>query len=200
MNAWKNGFLLACLIALALGEIGACLAFASNSLDFITRNHNAQAARFSRSRPLELPAILRFGSGQMDARKFGDGWNPPEPAGAWSARNDAWILIDLVPKVSNVWLRLDASVFTSIGSSRNRIDVSVNGTLLASLDRTSANADEPIEVRIPGALVQSGQLDLKLHVDRCVSPLRERSGMDPGWRGVLLKAIEVRSQHEPDRQ
>ena len=191
---WRRHALLACLVALALGQMMACLVFASDSADFITRNHNARARQYSRAHAVALPAGMRFGSGQTDVRRLGDGWNVPEQGGVWSSRDDAWIEIDQAERRSDIVLRLDASAYGSGMTLHNRIEITVNGMVLASFDRSAPDAEQPIEIRIPDALVRSGPLSIKLHVDHCVSPLREGTGADGRSLGIFLKGMEIRSR------
>lgn len=188
-SAVRRWTLFASLALLGGAQVAAYVFFTAHSVDFIAANHNARAREFSRAHVLAFPARLRFGTGQPDMQRLGDGWNLPDPGGVWSLDNDAWVELFLPRSTGAIVLRLGVSVYGSNKVPDNRLQLGVNGSTAASWA-----ADElarSVSVAVPGDLTKSGSVELHLHVDRCESPLREGTGSDPRRLGVRLEWIEV---------
>jgi hypothetical protein len=89
-------------------------------------------------------------------------------------------------------LRIESLTRLSDATRKNRVRVSVDGTILGAFARDDSNAADPITVEVPAELTRRGAFQLRLQLDRCESPLREGTGPDSRPLGILLHAIAFR--------
>ncbi|MBE1160215.1 hypothetical protein [Dyella acidiphila] len=190
--AWRRGVLFGALLVLGAGYIAAYALFVTHSENFIVVQRNRQATLFSQAHPLLPPATLTFGSSGHDNAYLGNGWIMlRDHHGMWMAANDALVMLATAPRNADRVLSLQTMVATTPQQPRNRVEVSVNGHVLGSWERGGPDGMTPIAVRVPGALVRTGMLRVKIHVDRLASLYRQDVGDSRDGQHVGITAISL---------
>lgn len=189
--------LFAALLLLGGGYVVAYGYFLAHSTNFIVAQRNRSARAHASAHVISPPAQLAFGAQGNGHAYLGGGWQTRSADGIWSEMSDAWIELLVAPAGNDLDMKLATVAYVSDYTPRNRLELSVNGTMLGAWDRDASNAAQPIAVRVPRTLLNQGQLRVRLHVDRVSPPIRDRDQL--GFRlGVMLASIDLREARSGD--
>jgi hypothetical protein len=190
--AWKKGVLFTGLLLLGSGYVLAYIFFVLHSENFIVSQHNRAAIEYGEAHPASIPTVWLFGKGMPDNGRLGSGWLATGASnGVWMITKDAWIAFVAARADTDFLLTLDAVVFTTQATPRNRIEVSVNGQLLGSWERGGASMRSPIVIRVPSMLVRNGRWFVRIHADHLASLFRPVSDARENGQNVLLTSVTL---------
>jgi hypothetical protein len=182
------------LLALGFAYIAAYLFFSVHSRNFLIVQRNQRAMVFGAAHPASLPVAWQFGKNSPDNARLGSGWLAvPAYAGVRLLTQDGWVVFMTNHPVSDVLLQIDAAVLTTVAAPRNTVEVSVNGTSLGSWERGGSDAPEPIDVRVPHALIADGQWQVRVHVDRLATMFRSDAGAARNGQDFILLGMSLHS-------
>jgi hypothetical protein len=190
-SRWSRAALLAALVFLGVGYIGAFALFLTRSRDFVMAQHNRRAMERAIAAPVEVPGTVQLTAGSAGVALLGGGWYASEPPGTWSSMNDSWIALDVRDAGTGIGVTLSGTA--AVGHHHKKILVSaeVAAHELGAWERTQRNASEPLRFCIPPAISRTRRVMLHLHVDSLASPADMRTGPDLRKLGVLLATIQL---------
>ena len=166
----------------------AFLAFTTQSRDFIVVRNNATAADAARRLPLQPSAEIAFGSGQQTNSLLGSGWHPAERDGVWSEAT-AFVYLSIRPAGSDLHVSLAGRAHLAGGRPSVEITATVDDQPVATWAVRYDDPPAALGFTVPAAALADGPIELRLDVDRAVSPADLGLGDDPRTLGFFLQRI-----------
>jgi hypothetical protein len=189
----RRWLLFTALLLVGIGYVAFYAFFVTHSENFIVVQRNRRTMQFGMAHPTSLPAVWTFGKGGVDDAHLGSGWAALPHGGVQIVTPDAWMLFTTTAPSGDVSLTLSTTFFTTPDEPLNRVEVFVNGQSLGSWQRGASTARTPIEVKVPRALVGSGQWSVRVHVDHLASLFRPDVGVERNGQHVVLNAVALRA-------
>lgn len=196
--AWRRWTLLATLIAIGLGYIGAFALFRARSIDFVAVRIDGEARDHARAPAAALPQALAFGAKMPANRQLGDGWWASDAGGVWSRKERANLFVRRPRGDGDLWLTFEGDAFVA-GERGQHVRLYADGTLLGEwfADRNDTVVRET--VRLPAQAPADGVHALALEVDRADSPFRTSDSPDYRRLGFHLRSIELGNSPPTER-
>ncbi len=117
------------------------------------------------------------------------GWSDVEKNFVWSEGNESHLLFRLKPGFSGTVL-LDASAFVPFPDSKKLLSVYVNNTFASNYEFTPENNRKKLTISVKN--LKSEIIDIKLVIDKVVSPHDLGLSPDPRKVGIALYGIQVK--------
>ncbi len=139
-----------------------------------------------------------FYAGANGMRLLGKGWSTPEPWGTWSLGSKAEIMLKLGSKpAGDVQLVLEARGFPFQMKNLQKINVSVNGAHITSLEPNFEGAIRNAELNIPAKVaILRDPMHVVFEIARPTSPRDLNLGSDTREIGIGLMGATVRYKSE----
>lgn len=148
-----------------------------------------------KSLPVPLGIELPFNAGSSMLNWLDTGWSFPEQWGVWSVAHQAYLMVpvtELAMGGHGVKLTLKLRAFVSKTYPRQRVEVSVDGEIVAKAVFQYPQTDRSLEIAVDSKRVEAdSQMRIGLLLPDATSPRSLHMSNDPRVLGVGLESVKV---------